>query len=339
MAVDTPVMLSGIAPSGRLTLGNYLGAICSWVARQHDFDCYFPLVDLHAITVRQDPATFADRCRDFIALYIACGVDPERNAIFVQSHVAEHCELAWILQCFTQIGELNRMTQFKDKRQRNQSDVNAGLFTYPVLMAADILLYRTSLVPVGDDQRQHLELTRDLAGRFNHVHGPVFRIPEAFVPPSGARIMALQDPARKMSKSDPLDANIVALLDAPEAIGRKLKRAVTDSGSEIVARADKPGVSNLLNILSATTDVPVAVLEEQYRGQGYGRLKSDVADAVLATLEPVQKAYADVRADRPRLDEVLARGAAKARGKARQTLDEVRERLGLIPVLPVTTGR
>jgi tryptophanyl-tRNA synthetase len=328
---DTPTLLSGIAPSGRLTLGNYLGAIKSWVAEQHRFECYFPLVDLHAITVRQDAATFADRCRDFIALYLACGIDPHDNAIFVQSHVAEHCELAWILQCFTQVGELNRMTQFKDKRGRNQGDVNAGLFTYPVLMAADILLYRASLVPVGDDQRQHLELTRDLAGRFNRLHGPVFRIPEAFVPDTGARIMALQDPARKMSKSDPVDANVVALLDPPAAIARKLTRAVTDSGSEIVARPDKPGLSNLLNILAAATNVPVPALEERYRGHGYGRLKGDVVDAVTALVAPIQTRFAAIRDDPRHLDGVLAQGAARAREKARRTLATVRDRLGLIP--------
>src|SRR5690606_21149924 len=218
------------------------------VARQDDCESYFPLVDLHALTVRQDPATFADRCRDFISLYIACGVDAERSAVFVQSHVAEHCELAWILQCITQMSELNRMTQFKEKRRRHADNVNAGLFTYPVLMAADILLYQATLVPVGDDQRQHLELTRDLAQRFNHLYGPVFALPEALVPVSGARIMALQDPTRKMSKSDPAETNVIALLDPPHAIRRKIQRAVTDSGSEIVAGPDKPGVSNLLNM-------------------------------------------------------------------------------------------
>jgi tryptophanyl-tRNA synthetase len=277
---------------------------------------------------------FADRCRDFIALYIACGIDPARSAIFVQSHVGEHCELAWILQCFTQLGELNRMTQFKDKRQRagfGRGAANAGLFTYPVLMAADILLYRTSLVPVGDDQRQHLELTRDLAQRFNRLHGPVFTVPEAFVPETGARIMALQDPSRKMSKSDAVDANVVALLDPPALITRKLMRAVTDSGSEIVARPDKLGVTNLLHILSAATGVSIAALEDRYLGLGYGRLKADAAEAVVALVEPIQQRFAVIRADEPGLDAVLAQGAGQARVRARQTLAEVRERLGLIP--------
>jgi tryptophanyl-tRNA synthetase len=326
-----PVLLSGIAPSGRLTLGNYLGAIRNWVTCQDRYRSYFPLVDLHAITVRQDPQTFAQRCRDFIALYIACGIDPARSAIFVQSHVPEHSELAWILQCFTQVGELNRMTQFKDKRQQNRSDVNVGLFTYPVLMAADILLYRTSLVPVGDDQRQHLQLTRDLAQRFNHRHGALFTVPEVFVPGTGARIMALQDPLRKMSKSDPADTNVVALLDPLDAITRKIKRAVTDSGSEIVARPDKPGVTNLLDILSASTGVTVASLEDRYRGQGYGRLKQDAADAVVALVEPIQQRFAAIRGDERALADVLAQGAEQARTQARGVLAEVRERLGLIP--------
>ena len=331
MTGTRPVLLSGIAPSGRLTLGNYLGAIRNWVARQDDCESYFPLVDLHAITVRQDPATFADHCRDFVALYVACGVDPERSAVFVQSHVAEHCELAWILQCFTQMGELNRMTQFKDKRRRHADNVNAGLFTYPVLMAADILLYQATLVPVGDDQRQHLELTRDLAQRFNHLYGPVFALPEALVPVSGARIMALQDPTRKMSKSDPAETNVIALLDPPHAIRRKIQRAVTDSGSEIVAGPDKPGVSNLLNMLSASTGESVAALEARYRGQGYGQLKRDLADAVVALIEPIQQRFKAIRADAGALDRLLASGAERSRARARVTLATVRERLGLLP--------
>jgi tryptophanyl-tRNA synthetase len=331
MTIQKPVLLSGIAPSGRLTLGNYLGAIRNWVSHQDQYECYFPLVDLHAITVRQDPVTFAERCRDFAALYIACGVNPVDNVVFVQSHVSAHCELAWILQCYTQVGELNRMTQFKDKSRRSTSDINAGLFGYPVLMAADILLYKANLVPVGDDQRQHLELARDIAGRFNGIHGPIFPLPEAYIPRAGARIMSLQDPTKKMSKSDASDANIVALLDSKEAIVRKVKRCVTDSGSEIVVRDDKPGVSNLLNILSATTDVPTPLLEEQYRSLGYGRLKTDVADAVVALVEPIQVRFTEVRSDNRVLDDLLASGAAKAQQKARPTLTEVHGAVGLIP--------
>ncbi len=327
----TQTLVSGIAPSGRLTLGNYLGAIRNWVERQDEYRCFFPLVDLHAITVRQDPATFADRCRDFLALYLACGVSPDESVVFVQSHVSEHCELAWILQCYTQVGELNRMTQFKDKSRRNKGDINAGLFSYPSLMAADIVLYKATLVPVGEDQRQHLELTRDVAGRFNGVYGDVFPLPEAYIPEAGARIMSMQNPTKKMSKSDDVDANIITLLDEPAKITKKIKRCVTDSGSEIVVRDDKPGVSNLLNILSATTGQTIAALESEYQGQGYGRLKADVADAVVAFVEPVQEQFKVIRADVGALDARLAEGAAKARETAQATLAEVLDVLGFIP--------
>ncbi len=324
-------LLSGIAPSGRLTLGNYLGAIRNWIANQDRYRCFFPLVDLHAITVRQNTQTFAERCRDFVALYLACGVDPDGSAVFIQSHVAEHCELSWILHCYTQVGELNRMTQFKDKSRHNKQDINAGLFSYPVLMAADIVLYKSTLVPVGEDQRQHLELTRDVVGRFNRLYGPVLTLPEPYIPETGARIMSLQDPTKKMSKSDEVDANVISLLDSPDLISRKIKRCVTDSGSEIVVRSDKPGVSNLLSILSATTDTPTASLEEQYRGQGYGRLKTEVADAVIALVEPIQARFTEIRANTRDMDELLAKGAVKARRAARLTLAEVSDALGLIP--------
>ncbi len=324
-------LLSGIAPSGRLTLGNYLGAIRNWVARQDQYECFFPLVDLHAVTVRQDPTTFADRCRDFVALYLACGVNPQTSVVFAQSHVAEHSELAWILQCYTQVGELNRMTQFKDKSRRNKGDMNAGLFSYPVLMAADIVLYKADLVPVGEDQRQHLELTRDVAGRFNGLFGDVFPIPEAYIPDSGARVMSLQDPTKKMSKSDTVAANVIALLDDPADVARKIKRCVTDSGNEIVVREDKPGVSNLLNILAAVTETTTAALENEYVGQGYGRLKSDVADAVIALIEPIQARFRDLRSDELALDEMLAAGALEAGKTARRTVQEVHGALGFIP--------
>jgi tryptophanyl-tRNA synthetase len=326
-----PTLLSGIAPSGRLTLGNYLGAIRNWVKNQDKYQCFFPLVDLHAITVRQDPGTFAERCRDFVALYLACGVNPDTSVVFIQSHVAEHSELSWLLQCHTQIGELNRMTQFKDKSRRNKGDINAGLFGYPVLMAADIVLYKSTLVPVGEDQRQHLELTRDIVARFNGLYGPTFPIPEAYIPETGARIMSLQDPTKKMSKSDEVDANVIALLDSPATIARKIKRCVTDSGNEIVMREDKPGISNLLGILSAITDVPPATLEDQYRGLGYGQLKTDVADAAIALVEPIQARFHEIRDRTGELDELLAGGAAKARKPAQATLAEVHHALGLIP--------
>lgn len=329
--MNKPNLLSGITPSGKLTLGNYLGAIRNWVDHQDQYNCFFPLVDLHAITVRQDPATFADRCRDFVALYLACGVDPATSIVFSQSHVPEHCELSWILQCYTQVGELNRMTQFKDKSRRNTGDVNVGLFSYPVLMAADIVLYKADLVPVGEDQRQHLELTRDVAGRFNGLYGGFFPIPEAYIPEAGARIMSLQDPTKKMSKSDAVAANTIALLDEPEVIARKVKRCVTDSGSEIVVREDKPGVSNLLNILAATTGEATTSLENEYLGQGYGRLKADVADAVIALVEPIQARFAGLRSDDQELDTILTAGAIRARETAQNTLREVHSLLGFIP--------
>ncbi len=331
MTVSNPTMLSGIAPSGRLTLGNYLGAIRNWVDAHQQFECFFPLVDLHAITVRQPPETFADLCLDFIAQYIACGIEPEENAIFVQSHVAEHSELAWILNCYTHTGELNRMTQYKDKRQRHNQNMNAGLFGYPVLMAADILLYQATHVPVGEDQKQHLELTRDVAERFNNIYGAVFTIPEPLIPKVGGRVMGLQDPTRKMSKSDEVEGNVVVLLDTADVISRKFKRAVTDSGNEIVCRADKPGISNLLNIASAALNVSIESLEDQYRGKGYGQLKSEVADAVIALLEPIRKRYKEVRSDRDGLRRILTIGSEKARVKAAVTVKEVRNVLGLIP--------
>ena len=329
----TPTILSGVAPSGKLTLGNYLGAIRNWVSSQHRFDCYFPLVDLHAITVHQDVETFAERCLDFIALYIACGVDPVENAIFVQSHVPAHSELAWILQCHTQMGELNRMTQFKQKSRRNNENINAGLFTYPVLMAADILVYAATHVPVGEDQKQHLELTRDIAQRFNGVYGDVFTIPSPLIPDVGARIMSLQDPVKKMSKSDSSDNNVIALLDAPDAIVRKIKRSVTDSGNEILNREDKPGIANLLTILSSIQGDSINSLEDRYQGSGYGELKADVAESVITLLEPIQHRYHEIRSDREGLKDILSSGAEKARTKAQTTLNRVRDALGLIPLV------
>lgn len=326
-----PTILSGIAPSGQLTLGNYLGALRNWVAMQDSYDCYYVLVDLHAITVRQDPATFAERCLDFIALYLACGIDPARSAIFIQSHVPQHAELSWVLNCYTQMGELNRMTQFKDKSARHNENINAGLFGYPVLMAADILLYQATAVPVGDDQKQHLELTRDVAQRFNGLYGDTFVVPEPYIPTVGARVMSLQDPTKKMSKSDTTETNVINLLDEPKRITRKIKRAVTDSDNEIRFGDDKPGVSNLLSIASAISDTSVDDLVAKYAGLGYGALKGDVADLVVEFLEPVQQEYARVRNDRGELDRILAQGADKARDKAAATLQRVYNVLGFVP--------
>ncbi|MCX7070241.1 MAG: tryptophan--tRNA ligase [Gammaproteobacteria bacterium] len=327
-----PTVLSGIQPSGRLTLGNYLGAIKNWLPLSATYDCHYMLVDLHAITVRQDPAILRERCYEFLALYIACGLDPKDNVLFVQSHVPAHSQLGWILNCYTQFGELGRMTQFKDKSAKHADNINAGLFGYPVLMAADILLYDAAQVPVGDDQKQHLELTRDIANRVNNIYGPVFTVPEPMIPPVGARIMGLQDPTAKMSKSDDAETNALYLLDGPDVIVRKIKRAVTDMDG--VVRFDiaaKPGVSNLLSILAATTGKTVAQLEAEFEGKQYGAFKGAVADAVVECLKPVQAKYAELREDRDGLRAVLKDGAERASRRANATLARVHEALGLIP--------
>jgi tryptophanyl-tRNA synthetase len=327
-----PVVLSGIQPSGRLTLGNYLGAIKNWVPLADTHDCYYMLVDLHAITVRQDPKVLRERCLEFIALYIACGLDPARNVLFVQSHVAAHARLSWILNCYTQMGELNRMTQFKDKAAKNADNINAGLFDYPVLMAADILLYDATGVPVGDDQKQHLELTRDVAIRFNNAHGDVFVVPEPMIPPIGARIMGLQDPTAKMSKSGDAETDALYLLDPPDILTRKLKRAVTDLGNEVRYDVkEKPGVSNLMSMLAATTGASFDSIVEQFNGQGYGKLKAATAEAVVECLKPVQARYAELRGDEAGLMRVLRDGAQRAAHKADVTLKRVHEALGFIP--------
>lgn len=328
-----PVLFSGIQPTGNLMLGNYIGAIKNWVNRQDEYDCIFALVDLHAITIRLNPVEFRQRCFDFVALYIACGLNPEKSLILAQSHVPEHAELAWILNCYTSMGELNRMTQFKDKSKKNTDNINAGLFDYPVLMAADILLYQTNLVPVGDDQKQHMELTRDIAIRFNNLYPGTFTVPEPYIPPkaSGGRIMGLQDPTSKMSKTDPNEQNFIALLDAPDVIVKKMKRAVTDSGSEIRMAEDKPGVSNLLTLLSSITEKPISALEAHYQGSGYGQFKQDVADAVVEFLTPIQSHYREIRADEQKLLEQLRDAALQARERAKSTLSRVHEAIGFIP--------
>lgn len=327
-----PVVLSGIQPSGHLTLGNYIGALKHWVAMQDSHDCLFTLVDLHAITVRQEPEALRERCREFLCLYLACGLDPEKSTLFVQSQVPAHTQLAWLLNCHTAMGELNRMTQFKDKSRRHADNINAGLFDYPVLMAADILLYQADAVPVGEDQKQHLELARNLAQRVNARYGAeLFKVPEPLIPEVGARIMSLQDPTAKMSKSDDVDANIVALLDEPKRVAKKIKRAVTDSGSEVrFDPAEKAGVSNLLSVFSAVTGTAIADLETQYAVGGYGRLKSDLADAVVAFLEPLQARYRELREDTGHLDAILAEGAAAARERAAPTLERAFAAVGFL---------
>jgi len=323
-------VLSGIQPSGELTIGGYIGAVQSWVKMQHEYDCLFMLADLHTLTVMQDPKLLRKRCYDFLALYIACGIDPAQNILFAQSHVPEHTQLAWVLNCYAHMGELNRMTQFKDKSKQHAANINVGLFDYPVLMAADVLVYGSHHVPVGDDQKQHMELIRDLALRFNHQHGEIFIVPEPYIPPQGARIMSLQEPTQKMSKSDPNSNSYIALLDDPEVIRNKLKRAVTDSGSEIRSDIEKPGVSNLLVLLSAMTGQTIAQLEASYQGVGYGKFKSDVAEAIVAHLKPIQAHYNELRSDEQVLQGLLQRGAEAASSRAKPMLKRVYEAVGLV---------
>ncbi|MEE2001021.1 tryptophan--tRNA ligase [Alkalimonas sp. MEB108] len=328
-----PIVLSGAQPSGQLTIGNYLGALRQWDQMQDDYNCLYCIVDLHAITVRQDPQALRNASLDSLALYLACGIDPERSSIFMQSHVAEHSQLAWVLNCYTQFGELGRMTQFKDKSERHNNNINAGLFTYPVLMAADILLYQANQIPVGQDQKQHLELARDVAMRFNALHGDVFTVPEPFIPKVAARVMSLQDPTKKMSKSDDNPQNFIGLLEDPKVIAKKIKRAVTDSDDPPRVMFDleaKPGVANLLSILSGVTGKTVAELEAEYEGKMYGHLKTDVADAVVALLEPLQQRFKEIRADQNLMHKVLHQGAEQARHRAAATLRNVYDAVGFV---------
>lgn len=328
-ASTKPVLFSGTQPSGIPTLGNYVGALRHWVQLQDDYDCLYSLVDLHAITVRQDPAELRERCYQLAALYLACGIDPEKSTIFVQSHVAAHTQLSWVLNCYTQMGELNRMTQYKDKSAKHVNNLNAGLYSYPVLMAADILLYNTELVPVGQDQKQHLELSRDIATRFNNLYGDIFTIPEPYIPKIGARVMSLQDPTSKMSKSDANEGSYISLLDPPKKIEKKLKRAVTDSGEDILFDIEnKPGVSNLLSIHSAITGKGIQQLETEFADKMYGHLKVGTAEVVVAVLEPLQQRYEAFMADRGELDRILAAGAQQAEEKAATVLEKVYAAVG-----------
>ncbi len=326
-----PVIFSGIQPSGTLTLGNYIGALRNFARLQDDYDCIYCIVDEHAITVRQNPADLLRRCMELAAIYIASGIDPQKALIYCQSHVSGHAELGWILNCFTYMGELNRMTQYKDKCAKHADNINAGLFTYPVLMAADILLYQTNLVPVGVDQKQHLELCRDIAQRFNAIYGDVFTIPEAYIPKVGAKIMSLQEPTRKMSKSDP-EETFISLLDGPDAVRRKIKRAVTDSDGEIrFDPENKPGVSNLLSIMSALGAGSIEALTDELQGQGYGTLKTRTADCVIAALEPLQAEYRRLIADKAYLQSVLDENARTATYLANKTLRKVQKKVGFAP--------
>lgn len=324
-------MLSAVQPSNRLTLGNYLGALKNWVQLQHDYECYFFAVDLHTITVRQDPKELREQTYLALATYIASGIDPKQATLFVQSHIPEHAELAWIFNCFVYMGELGRMTQFKDKSARQGQNVSAGLFCYPTLMAADILLYQTHLVPVGEDQKQHLEITRDIAVRMNQTYGKdLFTLPEIYNPPVGARIMSLQNPEAKMSKSDPDPNGAVFLMDSNDQIQKKIKRAVTDSGSEILYSADKPGLRNLIHIQSAITGKSPEAIVASYAGKQYGHLKVETAEIVSTAIAPIRERTQELLAEKEYLDTILKQGADRAREKARKTLTMVYDRIGLI---------
>ena len=329
--MSKPIIFSGIQPSGELSVGNYIGSLRNWVKLQDDYDCIYCVVNEHAITVRQDPKELLSRSYDTLAIFLAAGIDPNKSSIFLQSHVPAHCQLSWVLNCYTQVGELNRMTQYKDKSKRYADNVTAGLFDYPVLMAADILLYQANLVPVGDDQKQHIEITRDIATRFNNLYGDTFVLPEGYFPKTGARVMSLQEPTKKMSKSDDNQNNVVRILEEPKSIIKKLKKAVTDSDNPPVIKYDwenKPGVSNLLEILSACNGKSIDELVEQYKDSMYGTFKCDVGDALVAMLEPIQTKYKEIRADQGYLDEVLKNGAVKARERAQKTLDDVYKKVG-----------
>lgn len=325
------VIFSGIQPSGDLTIGNYLGALKNWVKLQNEYDCYFCIVDLHAITVRQKPADLRRRSLELLSIYIAAGISPEKNTLFIQSHVPAHAELSWILTCNTYMGELSRMTQYKDKSQKYGNSIGAGLFNYPSLMAADILLYNTDLVPVGKDQTQHLELTRDLANRFNSAYSDTFKIPEGYIPKEGAKIMDLQEPTKKMSKSSDNPNSFILIMDPPEVIRKKISRAVTDSLGVINYSDHQPGVKNLLNIISAIKGISPEELVENYKGKGYADLKKDTADAIVDELAPIQEKVKELLKDKKYLESIYKEGAQKASYAAAKTLRKVQKKVGMIP--------
>ncbi len=328
---NKPVILSGITPSGILTIGHLTGALNNWVKMQDTHRCFFMIADMHAITVRQEAADLRKRTLDTAAMFLACGIDPEKSTLFIQSHVPAHAELAWVLNTFTGYGECSKMTQFKDKSQKHAENVNVGLFAYPVLMAADILLYQADMVPVGEDQKQHLELTRNLAQRFNFHYSETFKIPEPYIPKVGARIMSLQDPTKKMSKSDDNEKSIIYLNETADVVKNKIKRAVTDSGSEVkFDEANKPGIANLMTLYSIATGKTFAEIESEFDGRGYGDFKPAVADAVAEFLAPIRERYESIRNDKNKLTEILNYGADKARKTANHTLRKVYKKVGFV---------
>ncbi len=324
------IILSGIQPTGTITLGNYLGAVRNWQTMQSEFDSIFFIADMHALTVRREPSEFRQTALSFFAQLLACGVDPDRSIMYFQSHVRQHAELQWILNCNTYVGEASRMTQFKDKSAKHADNINMGLMDYPVLMAADILLFQSDLVPVGIDQKQHLELTRDIAIRFNNRYGETFKVPDGYIPTMGAKICSLQDPTSKMSKSDPDQNATVSIVDDEATIVRRFKRAVTDSGSEICLREDKPGISNLINIYAAIENKSVSDVEKEFAGQGYGTFKIAVGEAVAAKFKPIREEYLKYAADKEYIASVAKRGAESAAYLAERTLRKVKKKVGLV---------
>lgn len=331
MEENKKVIFSGIQPSGNLTIGNYLGAIKNWVKLQDQYDCYYCVVDLHAITVKQEPKDLRRRTLEVLAIYIASGIDPEKNTIFIQSHVPTHSEAGWLLNCNTYVGELFRMTQYKDKSQRYGESVTAGLLTYPVLMAADILLYNADLVPVGKDQKQHLEITRDIAQRFNNTYSETFTIPEPYIPEDGAKIMDLQDPTKKMSKSSDNPNSYILIMDSPETIRRKISRAVTDSIGIVKYTDEQPGIKNLMTILSTITGMTMEEIEKKYKGLGYSEFKKDVGEAIIHELEPIQNKVNELLKDKKYLEEIYKKGAEKAYKTSYKTLRKMQKKIGFIP--------
>lgn len=326
------VIFSGAQPTGSMTLGNYIGALQNWKQLEEEYQCFYSIVDLHSLTVKQDPETFRHTCLSFLAQYLASGLDTEKNVIFFQSHVREHTELAWFLNCYTYMGELSRMTQFKDKSEKHQENINAGLFTYPVLMAADILLYGAHLVPVGEDQRQHLELSRDIALRFNNIFGETFAVPDIYVGKQGARIMSLQEPSKKMSKSDENQNAVLYMLDEDDVIIKKLKKAVTDSYNEIIDRPEQPGVQNLLSIYSALTGENREKVVDSFEGKGYGALKMEVAEIIIETVKPFREKYRQYMENQDYMEKIYQTGANRARKAASATMEEVRKKIGLVTI-------
>ena len=326
-------VFSGIQPSGKITLGNYLGAVRNWIDFQDEYRCIFCIVDEHAITVRQDPAKFRVQTIEALAQIMACGIDPEKyqdTVLYIQSHVAAHAQLAWVLNCYTMFGELSRMTQFKDKSEKNADNINAGLFTYPSLMAADILLYKTDLVPVGHDQKQHVEIARDIATRFNGVYGDVFTIPEVYIPTTGARIMSLAEPTKKMSKSDANENSVILLSDKPDVIMRKIKRAVTDSEAAVYRAPEKAGVNNLMSIYSVATGKTDDEIVAEFEGRGYGDFKNAVGEALIEMLRPIQEKNDYLLKNKDYIEKIYTESAGKAEWLAQRTLDKVYKKIGFI---------